>query len=164
MQENSLRKELYDSFKNRAMIYYLIYDELRKEIGEQKAEEILSRAVYRRGAEKGLECFSKFAPKDFDGLQKAFIGGIPDGGCMFRPELVSNDADGLDINFHGCPLRDAWKEAGLPEEEVAALCRIASRIDYGTFEAAGFQFNADTYQPNGEDCCYLHIRKKKDEG
>jgi hypothetical protein len=158
MQEQLLREQLYDSFKNRAMIYYLIYDELRSELGAERAEAILSRAIYRRGTEKGREKYSKYAPKDLSGLQKAFLGGIADEGRMFQPELIRADASELDIKFHGCPLRDAWKEAGLPEEEVAALCRIAARIDYGTFEGAGFKFHADTYQPNGEGCCRLHIR------
>jgi hypothetical protein len=161
MSEETLRRQLYDSFKNRAMIYYLIYDELRNECGEDRAAEVLARAVYRRGAEKGREHFSRFAPNDLAGLLEAFLGGIPDGGRMFQPEVLRNDATGIDIKFHGCPLRDAWKEAGLPEEEVAALCRIAARIDNGTFEAAGFQFHADTYQPHGEGCCLLHIRPGK---
>jgi hypothetical protein len=26
------------------------------------------------------------------------------------------------------------------------------------FEAAGFRFRADTYQPGGEGCCFLHVR------
>ena len=38
MSEEQLREELYDSFKNRATIYYLIYDELRKELGPERAE------------------------------------------------------------------------------------------------------------------------------
>ncbi len=67
----------------------------------------------------------------------------------------------LDIKFHACPLRDAWKETGLPEEEVATLCRIAARVDDGTFEAAGFKFHSETYQPGGEGCCRLHIRPGK---
>ncbi|MGW8256907.1 MAG: hypothetical protein ACWGMZ_05430 [Thermoguttaceae bacterium] len=49
-------------------------------------------------------------------------------------------------------------EAALSEELVATLCRIAASVDSGTFEAAGFKFQAETYQPNGEGCCYLHIR------
>ena len=169
MLEEILRQQLYDSFKNRAMIYYFIYDELRRDIGPRRAEEILARAIYRRGAEKGREKYAQYDPNDLPGLQKAFLGGIADEGRMFQPELIRGDAAGLDIKFHVCPLRDAWKEAALPEEEIAALCRIASRIDYGTFEAAGFAFHAETYQPGGERCCYLHIRpgeggSEKDEG
>jgi hypothetical protein len=161
MTADDLRRQLYDSFKNRAMIYYLIYDELRNECGEERAEDVLCRAIYRRGAEKGRELFSRFAPADLSGLEKSFLGGIPDEGRMFQPEVLRRDPDGLDIKFHACPLREAWQEAGLPEEEVAVLCRIAAKIDNGTFEAAGFAFHADTWHPGGDGCCCLHIRPGK---
>jgi hypothetical protein len=160
MSEEQLRRELYDSFKNRAHLYYVIFDELRRELGAEKAEQILARAIYRRGTEKGQK-YAAYAPSDLAGLQAAFVGGIPDDGRMFKPEVLRSDADALDIKFHGCPLRDAWQESGLAEEEVATMCRIAARVDNGTFESAGFQFSADTYQPNGEGCCYLHIRPGK---
>jgi hypothetical protein len=159
MSEDQLRTQLYDSFKNRAIVYYLIYDELRAELGADRAEELLSRAIYRRGELQGQEKFARFAPYDLAGLKSAFLDGIPDNAKMFRPEILRSDAEGLDIKFHACPLRDAWLETGLPEEDVATLCRIASQVDDGTFVGAGFQFNADTWQPGGEGCCCLHIRR-----
>jgi hypothetical protein len=161
MSDETLRRQLYDSYKNRARIYYLIYDELRGECGEERAADVLSRAIYRRGEEIGREKFARFAPHDLEGLKTAFLAGIPDEGRMFQPEVLRSDADGVDIKFHGCPLRDAWQEMDLPEEEVAAICRIAARIDNGTFEAAGFQFRAETWQPGGDGCCLLHIRPGK---
>lgn len=53
MSEERLRTQLYDSFKNRAILYYLIFDELRGELGAERAEEIIKRAIYRRGQQKG---------------------------------------------------------------------------------------------------------------
>jgi hypothetical protein len=161
MSEETLRQQLYDSFKNRAMIYYWIFDELRTEFGAQRAEEILKRAIYRRGAERGKQKYARFGPRDLAGLQAAFLGGLADEGRLFRPEVLRSDAAGVDIKFHACPLRETWQEAGLPDEEVATLCRIAARIDNGTFEAAGFEFFDDTWQPGGEGCCCLHIRPGK---
>jgi hypothetical protein len=158
MSEEQLRRQLYDSFKNRAMIYYLIYDELRKELGAERAEQLLSRAIFRRGEANGREKFAKFAPDDLAGLRAAFLGGIADDGRMFRPEVLRSDANGLDVKFHACPLRDAWIEAALTDEDAAAMCRIASQVDYGTFIGAGFAFTADCWRPGGEGCCYLHIR------
>lgn len=157
MSEAALREQLYASFKHRAILYYHIYDELRRELGADQAEELLKRAIYRRGVEVGAK-FAPFAPDNLAGLKENFLGGIPDGGKMFQPEVLHCDGAALDIKFHRCPLREAWQEAGLPPEEVATLCRIAARIDNGTFEGAGFQFSADTWQPGGEGCCYLHIR------
>lgn len=156
-QEARLRRQLYDSFKNRALIYALLYDEMCEELGPERAEAILSRAIYRRGLQKGAK-YAPYAPADLDGLKKAFLGGIPDEGRMFQPEVIAQDEKTLDIKFHGCPLKEAWLEAGFPEEKVATLCRIAARVDNGTFESAGFEFHADTYEPGGDGCCYLHIR------
>jgi len=162
-REETLRRQLYDSYKNRAIIYYLIYDELRGELGAQRAGELMGRAIYRRGRQKGPAKYGRFAPADLAGLKGAFVGGLADEGRMFQPEIIREDAEGLDIKFHACPLREAWQELGLPEEEVATLCRIAARVDNGTFEGAGFRFSADTYQPHGEGCCYLHIRPGEGE-
>jgi hypothetical protein len=161
MSEETLRRQLYDSYKNRAMIYRLIFEELRDELGPERAEAVLMRAIYRRGVEIGSCRFARFAPDDLPGLEGAFLDGIPDERRMFQPEVLRSEADAIDIKFHACPLREAWQEAGLPDEEVATLCRIAARIDNGTFEGAGFSFSADTWQPGDEGCCCLHIRRKK---
>jgi hypothetical protein len=158
MSEAALREQLYDSFKNRAVIYYLIYDELRTSLGADRAEEILSRAVYRRGAMRGKETLAQFGPNDMTGLKAAFLGGIPDDGRMFQPEILHDDPAALDIQFHGCPLRDAWLELGLQANEVETMCRIAGRIDNGLFEAAGFRFSSETWKPGDSGCCRLHIR------
>jgi hypothetical protein len=158
MSEEQLRRQLYDSYKNRAILYYRIFDELRRELGAEKATEILGRAIYQRGAEIGRKKYASFGPNDLAGLKEAFLGGIPDDGRMFSPEVLRCDAEGLDIKFRRCPLKEAWLESGLPEEEVATICRIAAVIDNGTFEAAGFRFSSDTFQPGGDGCCYLHIR------
>lgn len=156
-QEARLRRQLYDSFKNRAMIYALLYDEMCKELGPERAEAVLSRAIYRRGTQKGAK-YARYAPADLGSLKDAFLEAIPDQGRMFQPEVLMEDQQALDIKFHSCPLKEAWLEAGFPEAKVATLCRIAARVDNGTFESAGFEFHADTYQPGGDGCCYLHIR------
>jgi hypothetical protein len=157
MSEEQLRRQLYESFANRAHIYHLLLEQLRAEVGPQKAEELLRRAIYQRGAQKASG-YARFAPRDLVGLRDAFVGGLPDEGAMFGPEVVRCDAEGLDIKFHHCPLKQAWLDAGLAQEEVATLCRIAAQVDSGMFEGAGFRFHADTYQPGAEGCCFLHIR------
>lgn len=162
-REERLREELVYAFKNRAIIYWLVYDELCREIGPQRAEEVLKRAIYRRGQQRS-EKYRPFAPDNFEGLRDAFVGGLADEGRLFQPEVERCDAGGFDLKFHACPLRDAWEEIGLSDEQVATMCRIASVIDDGTFEGAGFEFFADTWQPGGEGCCRLHVRPPKPGG
>lgn len=160
MRQQDLRNALYGSFKNRAMMYYHIFEEMRKAIGEKKAADIMKRAIYKRGLEIGKQ-LSRFAPRDLEGLKDAFIGLDPDQGKMFSAEILRCDDEALDITFHHCPLREAWQEAGLSDDETAKICSIAARVDNGTFEGAGFQFFADTWRPEQGNQCFLHIRPGK---
>jgi len=157
MSEQQLREQLYASFRHRAMLYYLIFDELREAVGQPQADEILQKAIRRRGEEIGKR-FASYAPNDLVGLRDAFLAVIPDDGHMFSAEVECCDDQRLDITLQSCPLRDAWLDAGLDQDDVATMCRIAAAIDEGTFEGAGFAFSADTWNSDSEGCCHLHIR------
>ncbi len=141
-------------------MYFYIFDELRKEIGEKKATAVMKRAIYNRGLNVGKP-FAKYGPNDFKGLAKAFIGGDPDEGKMFKAKVLRCDQEGLDLMFHACPLRDAWQEAGLSDKDTAKICSVAATVDIGTFEGAGFEFFAETWKPEFGKCCYLHVRPGK---
>lgn len=151
------REELVAAFKNRAMVYKHVLDELRATLGEEEARATLRRAILRHGEGMGHR-FERFAPSDLHGLAEAFLAGIPDEGRMFAPRVDRQDAEGLDIVLTECPLKAAWMEAGLPDEEVELLCAIAGMVDVGTFASAGFEFSIETWKPGREGCCHLHIR------
>ena len=142
---------------SRATVYAAFYEALAERFGADIAEEVMKKAIYRRGLEIGKR-FARFGPDDLAGLCAAFLDFVPDRGRLFRPEVRRADADALDIKFHACPLKEAWQAAGLPDERIATLCRIAGVVDNGTFEAAGFAFSAETWQPGAEGCCFLHVR------
>jgi hypothetical protein len=155
--DNELRRQLRASFKNRAILYYLIYDELRNEVGAERAEQILKRAIYRRGEQIGQQ-FTAYGPDDLPGLRDAFLAIIPDEGRMFDPQVQQCSDSCLEIHLCSCPLKDAWEELALDESERETMCRIAGEIDKGTFEAAGFCFEPDTWRSGREGCCHLQIR------
>lgn len=160
MSEAKMREMLVDSMKSRALFYYAFYKEFSAEFGAAKAEEVMKRAIYKRGLEIGKH-FARFAPGDMTGLKTAFLEKVPDPEATFNPKVERCDAQGIDILLQGCPLKEAWKEAGLSDAEVAKMCSIAGRVDNGTFEGAGFTFSADTWQPGRSGCCHLHIRPGK---
>jgi hypothetical protein len=156
--EASLRLELRNAFKARALVYLAFYDELAAELGNARAEDILERAIYKRGLAIG-ERFKAQAPADFEGLRQAFLEFVPDSGRLFDPEVLRCDADGLDIQLRACPLKEAWQEAGVEDEKIETLCRIAGTIDAGTFHGAGFSFTPRTWRPGETGCCLLRIRR-----
>ena len=152
------RTHLIGQMKNRALIYMEIYDVLAKELGAQKAEALLAQAIYNRGRTMG-KAFAKFSPSDLAGLRDAFLASVPGGAAIFQPQVLKSDAESLQIQLHGCPLKDAWRDAGLPEDKVATLCRIAGAVDKGLFEGAGFGFENRTWTPGAKGCCFLSVRK-----
>ncbi|MHB0960125.1 MAG: L-2-amino-thiazoline-4-carboxylic acid hydrolase [Pirellulaceae bacterium] len=162
MTEQELRKQLYASYKHRAMLYYLIFDELRQAMDESQAIEVMQRAIRRRGEVLGQQ-FASFAPGDLAGLSQAFLAAIPDEGRMFSAQVEHCDEERLDIILQTCPLKDAWQEAGLDDRETAIMCRIAAAIDEGTFEGAGFSFSAETWERGRGGCCHLHIGSGTDK-
>jgi hypothetical protein len=154
------RRDLVAQMKNRALIYLEIYDVLRKRLGAKKAEAMLTEAIFRRGRSAG-KALKKYAPANLAGLCKAFLAGVPGGKGIFKPQVLRRDAERLEIQLHGCPLKDAWRETGLPANKVATLCRIAGAVDKGLFEGAGFRFSNRTWTPGAKGCCYLDVRKGK---
>jgi hypothetical protein len=156
--ENTLRSQLWASFKNRAMVYLEVYRVLEEELGAERAAALLKKAIYRRGCEIGRQ-FERFGPGDLAGLKEAFLGILPDDGKVFEPEVIACDDSRLEIQLCRCPLKEAWQEAGLDEAQVARMCEIAGVVDNGTFEAAGFRFRSETWQPGRSGCCHLFIEK-----
>ncbi len=149
------------AMKMRARMYYHIFRELREEIGEERAAAVMKRGIRRGGAEAaGL--FESYAPADLEGLKEAFLSWVPDGASMFSPEVVScSEEEGLVIQFHACPLKEAYEEMGLDDEEKEKILSIAAAIDGGLFEEAGFDFSSQTWKPGQSGCCRLHIRPGK---
>jgi L-2-amino-thiazoline-4-carboxylic acid hydrolase len=156
-ETDDLRQQLTMALKSRALVYSAVYEELIPEVGAQRAEEILKRAIYKRGAAISPK-FAPHAPADFAGLRDKFLDFVPDHGRLFAPEVRRCDSSGLDIKFHDCPLKNAWVEAGYDDETVATLCRIAGIVDNGTFENAGFVLDAKTWTPGDTGCCSLSLR------
>jgi hypothetical protein len=161
MSEEKLREALRAQIKNRAMMYYHIFNEIGQETGEEKATEIMKRAIYKRGFEVG-KILAEYAPSDFKGLRDAFLDRIvPDEDRIFNPEVRRCDEQELEIKMGQCPLKEAYQEAGLSEEETAKMLEMAGQVDKGTFEGAGFSFSGETWRPGKEGCCHFHIRARK---
>jgi hypothetical protein len=158
MSAEDLRQALVGQMKNRAMMYYYIYKETSEEVGPEKAAVILKRAIYKRGLDVG-KMLTEYGPDNLQGLKEAFMEKVvPYDGSMFAPEIISCDSEELNIKFHRCPLKEAYLEAGLSEDETANMLDIAAQVDYGTFEGAGFSFQAETWRPGKKGCCHLHIK------
>lgn len=144
------------AFAMRAAAYAHTFDVLAEEFGRERALELSKRATRRVGETMGA-AFADHAPDDLPGLKNAFLGGIIEGDALFAPEVIQDDAEALKINFHRCPLKEAWEAQGRTPEDVQLLCELAGAIDIGLFEGAGFTFAGKTWRIGEEGCCKLCV-------
>jgi hypothetical protein len=154
---DALSWELESAFRNRADLYRLFYEELEERFGPAEAESVMASVVEKRGREVAALAFSRFGPNDARAIGEAFLAVSPDGGRMY-PTDVERDDKHIAFRVKRCPLKDAWSEAGVGEERLATLCRIAGEFDRGLFEATGVRFSNVTWTAgHGNGCCHIRL-------
>ena len=153
-----LERELKDAFKNRALIYWAIYDELRTELGAEQATKLLARAIERRGKEAGDALF-RDTPADPQAIGQRFLDVSPADGRLFPTKVRRDEQGGMHIHVQVCPLKEAWEESKLPAADMATICKIAGHFDNGVFEHRGVRFSAETWTEGKSGCCHLHLEK-----
>ena len=158
MAQYDLQRALLDANRERALIYLEIFREIKTRHGEQQAIDIIRSALVTRGKAFG-ETLKQYAPRDFRGLCDAFAY-VPDGGKMFAPKEIRCDANGLELKMTKCPLKEAWVDAGVTDEELCTLLHCACAMDVGTLDAAGFDLEIKTWRPGESGCCSLKISQR----
>lgn len=149
-------EQLSGAYAMRAKFYMHMFDVLRDELGAEKTVALMGEATYRLGADMG-EKLKSHGPANIEGLTEQFLNGIPCRDHLFAPEVLKCDSDRMEIQFHRCPLKDNWEDAGRSGEDLELLCRAGGAIDVGMFTAAGFTFKGETWKPGREGCCRLIV-------
>jgi hypothetical protein len=73
---------------------------------------------------------------------------------------VSLTPDEVVLAMSKCPLVDEWREMGLPDRDVATLCRVAHSVDFGTWEGAlRCVLCFEGTRGQGGDECVLRVKK-----
>ena len=153
--------EIRAAFANRAAMYFHIFDEMRAQLGEARATDIMRRAIYARGVEHGKKYHDAVAAGDFASIGEMFVSGSACEGELFEPSVDEVREDGLVLRMTGCPLLQTWREMGASERDADLMCEIAAAVDEGTWEGAGldFSFRERLGQP-GATACVLDIRRR----
>jgi len=147
-----------EATKVRAKAYLFLYEEMKAEIGEEKAKKIFSNAVYKLGIDK-----SKLYPDNVKAsaisIAEEFVSN-PLSREVFKQSIISGNDDKAIIKMERCPLVDKWNEMKLSENKIKTMCDLAYRIDFGKIESLGFKLTFDKRIADGEDSCVLIIEKK----
>lgn len=149
---------LRDASRERALIYLAIFRELSVRQGPNEAVDVMRTALFAHGKRFG-ESLRHTAPANFRQLYQDFAT-VPDGGDMFSPREIRCDGQCLDVQFMTCPLKSAWQDAGVSDDDLETLLYCASALDEGTMEAAGFDVQIALWKRGQTGCCRLTITPK----
>lgn len=147
---------LRSAIEHRATWFALMVEEAKK-LGLD--DQFASNAVMRCGQFHGNNKYPR--TDDLPTFTKAFAN--QDVINTFEMDIIESNDKKLSINFHYCPLVEAWKKLGVPEEEIPRLCDMAMDGDRGIISTYDkFQFElGDTIAKGGDHC---EIRITKTEG
>lgn len=158
------RAETRAAFENRAYMYAYIYEELVGALGKDDAVALMKRAIYRRGLEVGRKYRSAVESADLIEVGSIFCEGSPCGGGLFEPGIEESSKGHIVLRMTACPLVEAWREIGLPADEVDTLCEIAAAVDEGTFAGAGLDLEfLSRIGTAGTSRCLLDLTLPDDE-
>jgi hypothetical protein len=154
----ALRRDVFSATVNRGLVYKALLEEMRKELGEEKASEIFKRAIHDHGVKMAALLNP---PRTMAEFEQWLLAMLPDGGAMHQPEVLRRDEAGLDVKFRRCPLKEGWRMLNMSQEEVADMCRHADSFDRGLFGSL-FDYSMDLWSEQPDDSCILHFRPKRD--
>src|SRR5512143_1755643 len=156
-------KRVAEATRQRAAVYAHLFKVLREKLGAARAVALMSEAIHAHGKEKSAKGYSA-AARSGNLPQAAREFASPDAVKQFQfaPRVVSASEAEAVIAMSRCPLVDQWTQMRLPAEDVAALCRIARAVDFGTWEGGlGFALAFEGTRGDGKDECVLRVRKKQ---
>ena len=160
-----LARNLRNFFEHRALWMYFMCDEARKK--GIKPEDFTPAAIRRCGIYHGMRALTgkDEAVKEAGGqgascrlLRKKLFPSI--GKIIFEMKFIKLDDDAFDVDFHYCPLVNAWQKQGCSDDEIDKLCDWAMEGDRGIAQAFGCELELKKTIAKGDGVCQIRIRRK----
>lgn len=112
-----------------AALYYHLSREVADAVGTEKAKEIISKAIWALGKERGEQQKEKVLAAGYEHIPQNY-GKLPDlpslGWDTEKPELAENDTH---VRITYCPFAEVWQE-----KDFAELGRLYCYIDQAKYQ------------------------------
>lgn len=141
----------------RAQWFYLMLQEAKKHGIDP--DEFCKATIYAFGVERGR----KYGVCEGNPGKMAEMLYNSNGQDVFDMELAEKTDERGVLRFHHCPLAATWRSMGLPEDEVAELCRLACYSDFARADSAGVDLEFGARIARGDDTCDLIFTPRSDE-
>lgn len=154
---SSLICALRKFFEHRALWMYFLLDEARKT--GLDGEKFASRAIRRCGLYHGGQAADKGSSSSLKILKRKLFR-FP-GRMIFEMKFLRCTDDNFDVDFHYCPLVNAWQMQGCSDSDISAMCDFAMCGDRGIAEVFGCELDLPKTIARGDDCCSIRFKRKK---
>lgn len=147
--------DIRSAIEHRATWFFFLLDEARKKGLDW--DDFARKAITRCGCFQGKEKFSseddikKFAAQFATELNKK----------IFEMDVQEITDKRFVVEFHYCPLVNAWLKQTKDEKEIEQLCDIAMDGDRGIISVSPeFEMSLEDTIAKGGSCCRIIITKK----
>ncbi|MDR1540950.1 MAG: L-2-amino-thiazoline-4-carboxylic acid hydrolase [Clostridiales bacterium] len=154
--KNPFIRAIRELLEHRALWLYLLCDEARKK--GYNPEDFAPSAIRRCGIYQGGLLVEKGGSKSLRGLHKTLFTRMAQ--MVFDMEIKKSTKDQLDIDFHYCPLVNAWQKQGCSDEEIAELCDFAMCGDGGIAASYGCELELKQTIAHGAGTCQISFVRK----
>ncbi|HWQ47124.1 MAG TPA: L-2-amino-thiazoline-4-carboxylic acid hydrolase [Longilinea sp.] len=144
-----------DLFEHRALWLYFLYDEAAK--AGANPEDSARRAINRCGLYQGGNLVANGKSNNLTALRKNLFGFFAQK--IFEMKILESTDQTLSIDFHYCPLVNAWVKQNCSNAEIEKLCDIAMCGDRGIAETFGAELDLPKTIAKGDGVCELRFHK-----
>jgi hypothetical protein len=153
--KNGLIRAIRELLEHRALWMYLLCDEARKAGADPG--QFAPAAIKRCGRYQGKLIADKGQSQSLKSLKKLLFR-FP-APLIFEMKFRRSTDDNLDIDFHYCPLVNAWQKQGCPDAELPPLCDYAMCGDRGIAESFGCELDLLKTIAKGDGVCQIRFRR-----
>ncbi|CUH95965.1 hypothetical protein P22_2053 [Propionispora sp. 2/2-37] len=140
-----------------AALYYHLSREMADTVGKEKAKEIIGKAIWALGKERGEQQKGKVLAAGYEHIPQNY-GKLPDlpslGWDMEKAEQAENDTH---VKITYCPFAEVWQE-----KDFAELGRLYCYIDQAKYQEFHPDSNMVTLKNvlDGDAYCEMVCRNK----
>lgn len=152
-------QEVRKAIEHRATWMYLLLKEARERGLDW--DDFARPAIRSTGCLGGQQRREKMKdPESLVEFSTVFAGAT--SRKVFDMEVVAQDEERYHLDFHTCPLVNAWEKLGATPEEIEHLCDIAMDGDRGVADQfPTFTFSLGKTIAEGEGVCQIRFDKSK---
>jgi len=152
MQQETVDK-VRGAIKDRAIWFGLLFRAFEQELGREETVKIARKAIRAFGHYKGGLDGKRLTAEE---MMERFEAS---GGARIFGAEIRVDGAWVENRVGYCALADAWKELGLPDEDVDLFCDIAMEGDRGRAEYHGIELKLEETLAKHDGFCRICLKR-----